>query len=799
MNYSWRTEEDNFKMEVDELFENAMKGRWDEVVGAVEKNPRAQEIKLTRSESTALHVAVLDGQTDIVLQLVERTGENASKILNMKNNKGNTALHLAAELGNVKICYCMASKHPELVSVHNNAGETPLFMAALQGKKEAFLCLHYLSQEAGKDIEYSSCRRSNGDTILHVAISGEFFSLAFQIIQLYPDLVNSVNEDGLSPLHILASEPNAFKSGSRLGLFDRIIYRSIIVDDELSWETHDWGAYLNSSQASTSPNYPENYRSCVNLFRLIRPSLSLAYLLPSKHESSRCNRSDEEQAKNRGIISESIRLPKKEDEDHLFPPNYATIVRFFRLMMKLLLIVLGVGIWRIKKVSEKKRRHRWATMVRDELVLGVSLHKYDHHGRNPQNLRSIQDDETVVPTALPSSDNLGRPLREDTNLGMNSTTTTKNNYQSGENQHVPGERDTCKQPVAKMRVIETDRLPQSSPAASEESKTLQNNIECTESAKKERNELGKKETPILIAAKMGVLEMVEKILDTFPVAIQDQDSDGKNVMLLAVENRQTYIYQFLLNRRLVRESVFRQLDNEGNSALHLAATYGDYRPWLIPGAALQMQWEIKWYEFVKKSMPAHFFPRYNKQGRTPREIFTTTHKELIKEGSEWLTKTCESCSVVAALIATVAFATSATVPGGVRQEDGKPTLEREPAFNVFAMSSLVALCSSLTALVFFLSILTSRFQERDFAKDLPTKLLIGLASLFTSITSVLVSFCSGHFFELRDEVRYATYPIYGATCLPVTFFALAQLPLYFDLTWAIFTKVPQRSYKVFRH
>lgn len=114
--------------------------------------------------------------------------------------------------------------------------------------------------------------------------------------------------------------------------------------------------------------------------------------------------------------------------------------------------------------------------------------------------------------------------------------------------------------------------------------------------KKNAQQSGRKETPILVAAKMGVKEMVEKILDAFPVAIQDLDSDKKNVVLLAIENRHTSVYELLLNRRVLGETIFWQVDNQGNSALHLAAMYGDHRPWLIPGAALQMQWEIKWFQ-----------------------------------------------------------------------------------------------------------------------------------------------------------------------------------------------------------
>ncbi|GMN72109.1 hypothetical protein TIFTF001_052788, partial [Ficus carica] len=109
---------------------------------------------------------------------------------------------------------------------------------------------------------------------------------------------------------------------------------------------------------------------------------------------------------------------------------------------------------------------------------------------------------------------------------------------------------------------------------------------------------GKAQTPILIATKNGVTEMVEKILEEFPVAIQDEDAEQKNVALLAVENRQPHVYKFLLKKENIpTDSVFRHVDFRGNSALHLAATQcEEYRPWLISGSALQMQWEIKWFQ-----------------------------------------------------------------------------------------------------------------------------------------------------------------------------------------------------------
>lgn len=168
--------------EIDKLFEYVMKGQWEDVADAYEKYPQIQEVKVTNSKDTALHIAVAAGQTDTVLKLVGNMGENASDVLKLRNEAGNTALHLAATLGNVAMCHCMASKGPKLVAVRNNEGETPLFLAALNGKKSAFLCLLLFDQE-NKDDENkvdsraAICRKNNGDTILHSAIFGEHFSM----------------------------------------------------------------------------------------------------------------------------------------------------------------------------------------------------------------------------------------------------------------------------------------------------------------------------------------------------------------------------------------------------------------------------------------------------------------------------------------------------------------------------------------------------------------------------------------------------------------------------------------------
>ena len=118
------------------------------------------------------------------------------------------------------------------------------------------------------------------------------------------------------------------------------------------------------------------------------------------------------------------------------------------------------------------------------------------------------------------------------------------------------------------------------------------------SSSSKEDELKKKETSILAAARNGITEIVEEILNNikYSMSIHDETDEGKNIALLAVENRQPKIYQLLLKKGLLTETMLQKLDKDGNNALHLAAKLGINKPWLIPGAALQMQWEIKWYE-----------------------------------------------------------------------------------------------------------------------------------------------------------------------------------------------------------
>ncbi|KAJ4760442.1 hypothetical protein LUZ62_070817 [Rhynchospora pubera] len=296
-------------------------------------------------------------------------------------------------------------------------------------------------------------------------------------------------------------------------------------------------------------------------------------------------------------------------------------------------------------------------------------------------------------------------------------------------------------------------------------------------------------SPVLIAAKCGITEMVKRILEKFPVAIFDEDEEKKNIVLLVAEHRQVHVYNLMLGLPTMKEAVFGKLDYKGNSILHLAAAV-DNRPKTNTGVALQMQREIKWYKYVANSVHENMLTMINKEGRTAADVFTITNEAQFKESREWLNSAANSFSVVATLIVTIAYMASSTVPGGFNGQSGFPIFQNDPDFQVFTLASLIALCFAVAALITFLGIIIRPCRIWDFEKAIPIKLIFGFTCSIISIGAMLVSFCAGHSFTVEGKLRSSAFVLYGVLCIPV-FFSIKWLSnLYTSLLVTTFSKVP---------
>ncbi|KAE9448144.1 hypothetical protein C3L33_19958, partial [Rhododendron williamsianum] len=105
--------------------------------------------------------------------------------------------------------------------------------------------------------------------------------------------------------------------------------------------------------------------------------------------------------------------------------------------------------------------------------------------------------------------------------------------------------------------------------------------------------------PVISATKLGIHEVIEEILDSFPETIWMTDNDNRTLFERAVINRNENVFNLLYQMGDHKLYIKRVHDYGGprDTIWHLAGRLAPQRKLdLIPSAALQMQRELQWFQ-----------------------------------------------------------------------------------------------------------------------------------------------------------------------------------------------------------
>ncbi|KAI8571545.1 hypothetical protein RHMOL_Rhmol01G0128000 [Rhododendron molle] len=290
------------------------------------------------------------------------------------------------------------------------------------------------------------------------------------------------------------------------------------------------------------------------------------------------------------------------------------------------------------------------------------------------------------------------------------------------------------------------------------------------------------------ATYVGIPEIVEEIIVSYPSVLSFQHNDI-SIFQYAIVWRREHVFNLMYQLEAGSKFISRR-DHSGNNGLHLAAHLGHEQKISLrasaAGAILQVQRELQWFKVVENFSSPGDKEKRNNDGLTPAEVFTETHQELVKEGKRWMQQTATSCTIVAALIAAMVFAAAITVPGGNDNKNGRPIFLKQKAFLIFSISDALALFSSMTSVLMFLLISTSRYGEEDFLYTLPKRLVIGLITLFVSILSSMVAFGAILYLVFGDNKAWILIPVFTLASIPIALFEALQFPLLVEMIQSIY-------------
>lgn len=275
---------------------------------------------------------------------------------------------------------------------------------------------------------------------------------------------------------------------------------------------------------------------------------------------------------------------------------------------------------------------------------------------------------------------------------------------------------------------------------------------------------------VLDAGSRGVFEIVDLCLKYFPELLWNKKFLGE-LQKEILEGRHVELFRLLKGRNPVRCFA----DDIPSKGLILEDALIKRPPRCVSpdvsGAAFLLQRELQWFEVTVAGATIFKWLKLPEHGKTLWELFVEQRKELLKEAGQWMKDTSSSCSLVATLIITVAFAAAFTVPGGNNGSTGIPIFLNKGSFVVFVVADSFALLSSVTATLMFLTILTSRYTIEEFLHSLPRKMVMGLTFLILSLASMLVAFSSALTIILSERFKWIYIPITLLAAFPVVLFA----------------------------
>ncbi|KAL7604503.1 ankyrin repeat-containing protein At5g02620 [Lactuca sativa] len=290
----------------------------------------------------------------------------------------------------------------------------------------------------------------------------------------------------------------------------------------------------------------------------------------------------------------------------------------------------------------------------------------------------------------------------------------------------------------------------------------------------------KPDTPLLLATKHDSTEIVKEILKVYPQAVEHVDKDGRTILHLAILHRRHKIIDVVEDMNYPLERLRGRLDKNFNTLLHMVGQRVDELAEDVKHPAQQLKDDQRLYKRVEKLCTTLDAMTRNSDLKTAYEVFSETNDQLRSEAKEWMCENAKNCSLVAVLIATVAFTSVYTVPGGP-DETGHPVLKKKPMFLLFTLADSISLSTALTSVILFLNIVTSQFRYKDFASSLFEKQFTALVLLIISVAMMMVAFAATLVLTISSKAKWTDVTLYGVSFFPVFVFVYEYMQQYIEV------------------
>ncbi|XP_056857984.1 protein ACCELERATED CELL DEATH 6 isoform X2 [Raphanus sativus] len=237
-----------------------------------------------------IFTAVSAGKKDCLATL----NISGSQIAHLKDDQGNSVLHLAATWGNLELVQAFVSECPSLLLRPNSKDQLPLHVAAHAGQLAVVKALNEtisfvtdkLSAEDEKErLKLHVVKDKEGNTPLHLALKGGHVKTAACLVKANGRASFLADKDGISPLYMAVRIGNLFLVNKMLnctnenGKFSELEGKKFLAHAALKARNTDILDVILKEDSSLEDELDGEGRSCLSVGAFIGFNRGVCYLL----------------------------------------------------------------------------------------------------------------------------------------------------------------------------------------------------------------------------------------------------------------------------------------------------------------------------------------------------------------------------------------------------------------------------------------------------------------------------------------------------------------------------------------
>ncbi|KAI3669021.1 hypothetical protein L6452_40240 [Arctium lappa] len=262
---------------------------------------------------------------------------------------------------------------------------------------------------------------------------------------------------------------------------------------------------------------------------------------------------------------------------------------------------------------------------------------------------------------------------------------------------------------------------------------------------------------LFLAAEMGNTPFVIEVIRQYPHLALEVNDDNHSIFHVAVVYRRYSIYKLLSEKDHIRDFIITLEDKNGNNILHLVGEFakGNRLP-NISGMGVQTDLELRWFKMVESILPDYLCKKKNATGLTPYELFIKNHEDLFSKEEKLMKETASQLMVVAALVATISFATIFTFPGGYIQDTttGISILLQKTLSKIFIICDSLSFLLSATSILMVILILLCPPDHPNFMISSSPTVLGCMFFVFLSVISIIITYLIGLFILYQSHSQW---------------------------------------------